>query len=189
MAVYTLVLDDKTIESILLGYKTVMRLPLVDQPYEFTGDENHPVPITKDGRYLALDENNNYMYVKAPYVVGDEIQIRKYITSDQCDSCNLCSSDVNYASFYTHDSLSFTEEINSVYLSVTNVCIARLQNMYASDACKEGLHPIRPMSADAMVEIFIHKWNASLQYVDMDRFCWDANPWVWIIDFDVIKNN
>lgn len=27
-------------------------------------------------------------------------------------------------------------------------------------------------------------WNSTIKKSDLDRYGWDANPWVWVIEFE-----
>lgn len=34
------------------------------------------------------------------------------------------------------------------------------------------------------IERFAEIWNSTIKKSDRDRYGWDANPWVWVIEFE-----
>ena len=41
---------------------------------------------------------------------------------------------------------------------------------------------------DALREEFQKLWNSTIKKSDLDRYGWDANPWVWVIEFERCEN-
>lgn len=39
-------------------------------------------------------------------------------------------------------------------------------------------------NCDTPVKRFLHLWNSTIKYDDVPRFGWEANPWVWVIEFE-----
>ncbi len=83
-----------------------------------------------------------------------------------------------------HPSIHMPKEAARIWLKVTNVRVERLQQMWASDVSKEGLQFNKPHTADEMLMEFAKLWNSTLRKSDLDRYGWDANPWVWVIEFE-----
>ncbi len=65
--------------------------------------------------------------------------------------------------------------------------VDQLHDMWASDACKEGLLFTRPHKADEMIDKFAELWDSTVNEKDLDRYGWNANPWVWVIEFERLE--
>ena len=81
-------------------------------------------------------------------------------------------------------SIHMPKEAARIWLKVTNVRVERLQEMWASDVSKEGIFFTKPTTADGMLQAFADLWNSTIKKSDIDRYGWDANPWVWVIEFE-----
>lgn len=83
-----------------------------------------------------------------------------------------------------HPSIHMPKEAARIWLRVTDVRVERLQDMWASDVSKEGIHFNKPTTADEMLMAFSKLWDSTVKKSDLDRYSWDANPWVWVIEFE-----
>ena len=81
-------------------------------------------------------------------------------------------------------STQMPKEAARIWLKVTDVRVERLQEMWASDVSKEGIFFTKPTTADGMLQAFADLWNSTIKKSDLDRYGWDANPYVWIIEFE-----
>lgn len=82
-----------------------------------------------------------------------------------------------------HPSIHMPKEAARILLKVTDVRVERLQEMWASDVPKEGIYFNKPTTADEMLMAFAKLWNSTIKKSDLDCYDWDANPWVWVIEF------
>lgn len=93
-------------------------------------------------------------------------------------------------------SIHMPKEAARIWLKVTDVRVERLQDMTPYDAYKEGtLEHCIGMSAcgggcetcpadwDNGIMMFQKIWDSTIKKSDLDRYGWDANPWVWVIEF------
>ena len=81
-------------------------------------------------------------------------------------------------------SIHMPKEAARIWLKVTDVRVERLQEMWASEASKEGIYFSKPTTADEMLIAFAKLWNSTIKKSDLDQYGWDANPWVWVIEFE-----
>ena len=99
-----------------------------------------------------------------------------------------------------HPSIHMPKEAARIWLKVTDVRVERLQSITEEGAIREGAegekcHHINVGAfgcTDCMntgwIEPpqvgFMQIWNSTIKKSDLDRYGWDANPWVWVIEFE-----
>lgn len=93
-------------------------------------------------------------------------------------------------------SLHMPKEAARIFLRVTDVRIKRLQDMNGNDFEKEGIKTgITHFKSqfnnfgnadryEEALQNFSKLWNGTIKPVDFDQFEWEANPWVWVIEFE-----
>ena len=107
-----------------------------------------------------------------------------------CDGCMATSTRIHW-----HPSIHMPKEAARIWLKVTDVRVERLQECgkgWCLDIEKEGIvtpqNPILYTSDDAFHNAlraeFQKLWNSTIKKSDIDRYGWDANPWVWVIEFE-----
>jgi hypothetical protein len=134
---------------------------------------------------------------KAPYQPGDILYVRetwhKYIKRvGEGKSCHLAEFYGYKASIANSEdadepwkpSIHMQKEAARIWIKVTNVRVERLQEMWASDVPKEGIYFNKPTTADEMLMAFAKLWNSTIKKSDLDSYGWNANPWVWVIEFE-----
>ena len=66
--------------------------------------------------------------------------------------------------------------------------VERLQEITDKGAEQEGAQPDNPFDYDVdkwpNLEHFKEIWNSTIKKTDLDRYGWDANPLVWVIEFE-----
>ena len=97
-------------------------------------------------------------------------------------------------------SIHMPKEAARIWLKVIDVRVERLQDITYNGALREGSEGIRcdhvalgvHGCTDCMntgwieppqVE-FMQIWNSTIKKSNLDRYGWDANPWVWVIEFE-----
>lgn len=95
-----------------------------------------------------------------------------------------------------HPSIHMPKEAARIWLKVKDVRVERLQEMSDDDCEKEGLENFcKKCSAlfsncdtclndVGIKEDFKELWNSTIKKSDLNRYGWDANPWVWVIEFE-----
>lgn len=85
-------------------------------------------------------------------------------------------------------SIHMPKEAARIWLKVTDVSVERLNDITDKDAEREGAQPDYPFDYDVdkwpNLEHFKKIWNSTIKKSDLDRYGWNANPWVWVIEFD-----
>lgn len=103
-------------------------------------------------------------------------------------------------------SIHMPKEAARIWLKVTDVRVERLQEMSDDDCVKEG---IRAWTKDGKLykyfpadkegdypncawsecprtpkEAMEKIWNSTIKKSDLNRYGWEANPWVWVVEFE-----
>lgn len=78
-----------------------------------------------------------------------------------------------------HPSIHMPKEAARIWLKVTDVRVERLQDMTDDDAEAEGCFDYTSTALG-----FPDVWDSTIKKSDLDSYGWDANPWVWVIEFE-----
>lgn len=80
--------------------------------------------------------------------------------------------------FRWRPSIHMPKELARLFLKVTAVRAERLKSMSLEDGYAEGMRiPTK----------FPELWDSTVPKVDLDTYGWKANPWVWVIQFEVCE--
>ena len=140
---------------------------------------------------------------KAPYQPGDILYVRETWKKAPNGYYYYESWQRSYIADITkwHPSIHMPKEAARIWLKVTDVRVERLQDITEEQACMEGTDPWdeacyenngwHPTFSDPdsggdpnMIDGFHKLWNFTIKKSDIDRYGWDANPWVWVIEFE-----
>lgn len=90
-----------------------------------------------------------------------------------------------------HPSIHMPKEAARLFLRVTGVRLERLQAIKPEECVDEGAvkRPYYTRRGDLVVvgrykKEFAQLWDSTVKKSDLDRFSWEANPWVWRITFE-----
>lgn len=83
-------------------------------------------------------------------------------------------------------SIYMPKEAARIWLKVTDVRVERLQEITSEQICREGVEVEYPhvLNGEEKRYAFSTLWNNTIKKSDIDRYGWDANPWVWVIEFE-----
>lgn len=90
-------------------------------------------------------------------------------------------------------SIRMPKEAARIWLKVTDVRVERLQDITEEGAKKEGAIDNRGFihspnneydNVHTAREHFVKIWNNTIKKSNLDRYGWDASPWVWLIEFE-----
>lgn len=143
--------------------------------------------------YYRADYDSDYLDPCETLSGGYPASCRNYVG---CEGCTATSTRI-----YWHPSIHMPKEAARIWLKVTDVRVERLQEITEEQACMEGTDPWdeacyenngwHPTFSDPdsggdpnMIDGFHKLWNSTIKKSDLDRYGWDANPWVWVIEFE-----
>lgn len=87
-------------------------------------------------------------------------------------------------------SIHMPKDAARIWLKVTDVRVERLQEITGLSIQKEGIE-VEPNECagkfDFISELFLlfqRLWDSTIKKSDLNRYGWDANPYVWVIEFE-----
>lgn len=188
-------ISTEMVRAILDGRKTCTRRLVKFLP----GENSQWTGYIKDGLMLYNGRNEPCIR-KVPYQLGDILYVRE-------TWCGLPVNEAGHMRGHTiyyykadgelrpkgwrgtwHPSIHMPKEASRIWLKVTNVRVERLQEIAAESALAEGadkyIHTNGELDENMTITSFIGIWNSTIKKSDLDRYGWDANPWVWVIEFE-----
>lgn len=194
--------NTKMVQAILDRRKTVTRriikgLPLDAKRIGWLTDSGN----AKSYGMAAFDVNENRKYFKLPYLIGDILYVRETWQRSPAGTY-LYKTDNNGNRSNGHvtrwkPSIHMPKEAARIYLRVTDVQIERIQSISGDDCFREGaltLKTYHKFDGDMMqscvpYDFFAGVWNSTLKKNELEQYGWDANPYVWVYDFEVISKS
>lgn len=209
MAIKPILFNTEMVRAILDGRKTCTRRLIKPQP-----DKKHiyPLGFVTDSTekkevgcfgFAANEYGGSIQYVKPPYryAPGDILYVREtwkkapngyyyYEDWQRNDIADITK---------WKPSIHMPKEAARIWLKVTNVRVERLQEITPQQAENEGVgnlfyEDIGYSEKNYGTEVdkeygiareqFAWLWDSTIKNSDLDRYGWNANPWVWIIEFE-----
>ena len=190
--VLPILFNTEMVRAILDGRKTVTRRLVKPQPTE----------------RLICGQNWEKLLVAAaaPYQQGDILYVREtwhkykkrvgngegcYIAEFYGYKSSIANSED--ANEPWKPSIHMPKEATRIWLKVKDVRVERLQEISEEQAKEEGAIDNRGFihspdneydSIHTAKEHFKQIWNSTIKKSDIYRYGWDANPWVWVIEFE-----
>lgn len=149
-------------------------------------------------------------YAKPPYQPGDILYVRETWERFECWNCEgdergncpkepkksvldkTCgcymyrATDEISGDAKWHPSIHMPKEAARIWLKVTDVRVQRLQEITIDGIRNEGLSSMAVHAGDMKIALKEWEllWSSTIKKSDLDRYGWDANPWVWVIEFE-----
>lgn len=200
MAIKPILFNTEMVRAILDGRKSCTRRLVKPQP-----DEKHTYPLgfvtdstekKEVGCFgFGIDEyGGSIQYIKPPYgyAPGDILYIREtwkkapngyyyYEDWQRNDIADITK---------WKPSIHMPKEAARIWLKVTDVRVERLQEITAEGIRNEGISSMAVHAGDMEIAIEEWKnlWNSTIKKFDLDCYGWDANPYVFVIEFVKIDN-
>lgn len=197
MAIKPILFNTEMVRAILDGRKTCTRR-IVRPPYFVDGDENDKrslITLRTATKNSSLYRQIGQMpYPDAPYRMCDILYVRetwckgleRYIYRADYSDTEKFYRDGKEIEMKWHPSLHMPKEAARIWLKVTDVRVERLQEITADSIRNEGLSSLAVHCGDMEIALkeWGNLWNSTIKKSDLDRYGWDANPWVWVIEFE-----
>ena len=190
------------VKAILNGRKTCTRraikLPdkMTGRPIGKSGDSSNPLGFFYPGGIKRPPyQPGDILYVRETWseIKNADGSHKKYVykASDQYPF-----GESRYIiKFNWKPSIHMPKEAARIWLKVTDVRVERLQDITEDGAKEEGANfkngknvGLEEKMRRTAIERFAEIWNSTIKKTDIDRYGWDANPWVWVIEFERCKS-
>lgn len=214
MAIKPILFNTEMVRAIMDGRKSCTRRMVKPQPNEkhtyplgFVTDSTEKKDVGCFG--FGINEySGSIQYTKPQYQPGDILYVRETwghpisLNSDKqyvFRADKIAESGFKNDSHIWHPSIHMPKEAARIWLKVTNVRVERLQDITPKDAENEGVGNLfyedigygeKNYGTEVDPEYGIVKeqfawlWESTIKKSDIDRYGWDANPWVWVIEFE-----
>lgn len=213
MAIKPILFNTEMVRAILDGRKSCTRRVIKPQPkarlcYTYAGShgcigkwtypsrgarefwgEEYKLPENIKDEELSKRWNPPYhtddiLYVRETWFKG----LERYIYRADYSDTEKFYRDGKEIEMKWHPSLHMPKEAARICLRVTDVRVERLQEITGQDVLKEGLnshvHPQASYFDGNQREMFEKLWNSTIKKSDLERYGWDASPYVWVIEFE-----
>lgn len=184
MTIKPILFSSEMARAILEGRKTVTRRVVKPQP------EGRPVPMTKDScwpGYFAIQGTEKV--VRLPYQPGDILWVRETWAKSMAGTFMYRADDKAIMVERWHPSIHMPREAARIFLRVTGVRVERLreitpQQIDAEGCCEYAYNAKTGKPAPSGPSWFKIQWGKTIKPAEQGTYGWDANPWVWVIEFE-----
>lgn len=194
------------VQALLAGRKTCTRRIVkgyIPKDAEFGYTAFTPKDsISCRGIFEADHQEYGEKFFKLPYQRGDILYVQETWGKGYEEGTYIYKADDKLADLPTfkdstkliyRPSIHMPKDAARIWLKVTDVRVERLQDITEAEAILERatnniafihspdneydhIHTAR--------EHFIDIWNSTIKKGDLDKYGWDANPFVWVIEFE-----
>lgn len=195
MAIKPILFNTEMVRAILDGQKTCTRRVVKTRRKDACG-----FYVTKrpDGSFAGIyeydeDERMFENQLIPPYKPGDVLYVRETFMQAAAHTFWYKADDNSWISegLHWHPSIHMPKEAARIWLKVTDVRVEHLQDITEDGAKAEGANWKNGQNVGweekmkrTATERFAEIWDSTIKKSDIDRYGWEANPWVWVIDFE-----
>lgn len=180
--VHPILFNTEMVRAVLKGRKTETRRIVKPQPrksmiyklgYCVDGDKED---IGKYG-FGSLACGGHVRYVKPPCQPGDILYVRETWRehSPGFPQLFIYKADYSFCDVKWKPSIHMPKEAARIWLKVVNISPERLHDIDDNGVQAEGFE---------IGCYFDDIWNSTIKKTDIIRYGWNANPWVWVIEFE-----
>ena len=184
-------------QAIQEGRKTVTRRAIRPQP------EGRPIRMTENSCYpgcYAIEGTPRV--IRPPYQPVDILYVRETWNGDWCDHyIYKADGGSAKAAGYAAEpkwrpSIHMPREAARLFLRVTDVRVERLQDIDDDGAKAGGANYQDGKNVGweekmrrTAIDRFAESWDNTIKPADLHLYGWEANPWVWVIEFERISKD
>lgn len=186
--------NTEMVRAILEGRKTATRRIIKDKDIVNSFDcEADGTPIA----YIDQATGDSYLpTMPCPYQPGDTLWVRETWAKSMAGTFMYQADDKAIMVERWRPSIHMPREAARLFLRVTGVRVELLQDIDDDGAKAEGANyqdgknvgweeKMRRTAIDRFAEI----WDNTIKLADRLRYGWEANPWVWVIEFERISKD
>jgi len=198
------------VRAILDGEKTCTRR-IIKLPKHIEKQSNGLYILCAEGSTYSDKEFKDVVdYINPPYKVGDILYVREtWFKGDLLNDAeeiekqgivlyradDIKNNNWDYDSIRWRPSIHMPKELARIFLKVTSVRAERLKDITDEGCYQEGISCTSFYDEAEHIQIagiglndsleratFGLLWNST---VKEDKYSWEGNPWVWVIEFEV----
>lgn len=213
MAIKPILFNTEMVRAILDGRKSCTRRLVKPEPQGYFEVSEEPLYIYdtdgNQGKITPPYQPGDILYVRETW----HKYIKRVGKGESCRFAEFYGYRASVANSEDADepwrpSIHMPKEAARIWLKVTDVKVERLQEMKPVDVIKEGAYPDcwdclntyeesgsqccygteeQCSQCDGVMMEWEKLWNSTIKKSDLDSYGWDANPWVWVIEFERCK--
>lgn len=201
--------NTEMVRAILEGRKTVTRRVMKNIiPFDEKGTYFN---VLERGEWQGPIIKEWIVQYHSKYKVGDIMYVRetwqddRIYTHDSTPGKYFYKADGDVDCYKWRPSIHMPKEAARIWLKVTDVRVERLQDITEEQAYMEGTDPWdeacyanngwHPTLADPdsggnpnIIDGFHELWNSTIKKSERDLYGFDANPWVFVYEFERIEH-
>lgn len=193
MAEKPILFNTEMVQAILAGFKTQTRrlikgLPLYEPYFEI--DEGRGFLMdSEDGQYYSLErfstvQSRDILWVRETWAKDAGRYLYRANYSDT-EKFYMNGREIRMT---WRPSIHMPRTAARLFLFVKHVRAERLQSITLDEIRAEGLTSAAVHAGDKEIAFKEWEllWNNTVKKADLPRYGWEANPWVWVIEFERI---
>lgn len=198
--------NTEMVRAILEGRKTVTRRAVKLKGYAVAGIPSWNVgkhgefwfDVVQKGREPSAKTATCRM-IAPPYQIGDTMWVRETYRENEFpwdEEDFVYKADEHNADWTLHKwhpSIHMPKEAARLFLRVMDVRAERLQDIDVEGCKAEGISDCYKTNSIVYLEnlrkmaypkVFSELWDSTIKPADRSVYGWEANPWVWVIEFE-----
>lgn len=191
--------NTEMVKRILSGDKTQTRRIINPQPkgnwVGWTSEKGKDIAVWET---IENADKINPLFKTSPcYQLGDVLYVRETIYRSPSHGGWRYLDEIPEECFITRNwmkvpSICMPKEAARIFLKVAGIRAERLQRISYGDCCEEGVLEreklINCHFGSLATERFKTLWDSTIKKKELNKYGWEANPWVWVVEFEKIDN-